>query len=205
MRPILEGHDRRPAEEDILTLFGALEADIEASGYRSYREVLAKVVDGFGEALGFHPSADERFALAESVEDWPPFDDSVAALRAFGGRYRLAVISNIDDDLFRASRARLGVEFDEVVTAEQVGSYKPSLRNFQVAFERLGHGPDGVLHVAQSLYHDIAPARALGLPSVWVNRRAKKGPGATAGATAKPDLEVPDLMALSALMGLDAP
>ncbi len=99
-----------------------------------------------------------------------------------------------------------GVEFDEVVTAEQVGCYKPSLKNFQVAFERLGHGPDGILHVAQSLYHDIAPARALGLRNVWVNRRAeKKGPGATSGATAKPDLEVPDLMALSSLMGLDSP
>ena len=158
-----------------------------------------------GRPLGFQPSAGERTALAESVEDWPPFDDTVAALKSFAGRYRLAVISNIDDDLFRASRARLGVEFDEVVTAEQVGSYKPSLKNFQVAFERLGHGPDGILHVAQSLYHDIAPARALGLSSVWVNRRAEKtGPGATARATVQPDLEVPDLMALSTLMGLGA-
>jgi 2-haloacid dehalogenase len=206
MRPILEEHGKCPPDEEVLGLFGTLEARIESSGYRPYREVLAGVVDGFGETLGFEPSAGERTALAESVENWPPFADTVVALRAFGGKYRLAVISNIDDDLFQASSARLGVEFDEVVTAEQVGCYKPSLKNFQVAFERLGHGPDGILHVAQSLYHDIAPARALGLRNVWVNRRAeKKGPGATSGATAKPDLEVPDLMALSSLMGLDSP
>ena len=123
------------------------------------------------------------------------------ALRALGERYRLAVISNIDDDLFRASAARLGVEFDEVVTAEQVGSYKPSLKNFHVAFERLGHGPDGILHVAQSLYHDIAPACTLGLRNVWINRRKeKKGHGATSPATATPDLEVANLTALSTLM-----
>ena len=93
MRPILEGHDKCPAEEDILTLFGALEADIEASGYRPYREVLAKVVDGFGEALGFQPSADQRFALAESVEDWPPFDDSVALLIGLDRRLLFRILA----------------------------------------------------------------------------------------------------------------
>ena len=201
MQPILERHGKGPPEEGILALFGALEAQIEAFGYRPYREVLAMVVDGFGEALGFKPSAGERTALAESVRDWTPFDDTVVALKAFGESRRLAVISNIDDDLFRASAVRLGVEFDEVVTAEQVGSYKPSLKNFQVAFERLGHGPDGILHEAQSLYHDIAPACALGLRNVWINRRkSKKGSGAAGSATAKPDLEVPNLMALSTLM-----
>ena len=90
-----------------------------------------------------------------------------------------------------------------MVTAQQVGSYKPSLDNFSVAFERLGHGPDGILHVAQSLYHDIAPARELGLSCVWVNRRADKtGSGATAAASGEPDLEVPDLETLTMLMGL---
>ena len=113
---------------------------------------------------------------------------------------RLAIISNIDDDLFRASTVRLGSEFDEVVTAEQVGSYKPSLKNFHVAFERLGHGPDGILHVAQSLYHDIAPASMLGLRNVWINRRKEKqGHGATGPGTATPDLEVANLISLSTL------
>ena len=204
MRPILAGHGKGLPEEEILALFGTLESQIEASGYWPYRDVLAMVVDGFGEALGFKPSAGERAALAESIRNWTPFDDTVVALKAFGETRRLAVISNIDDDLFRASAVRLGVEFDEVVTAEQIGSYKPSLKNFQVAFERLGHGPDGILHVAQSLYHDIAPACALGLRNVWINRRkSKNGFGEAGSATAKPDLEVPNLMALSTLMRSD--
>ena len=201
MRTILAEHGKNPSGEEILALFGTLESHIEASGYRPYRDVLAMVVDGFGEALRFEPSTEERTALAESVPDWEPFDDTVVALRALGERYRLAVISNIDDDLFRASAARLGVEFDEVVTAEQVGSYKPSLKNFHVAFERLGHGPDGILHVAQILYHDIAPACTLGLRNVWINRRKeKKGHGATSPATATPDLEVANLISLSTLV-----
>jgi len=202
-RPILNGHGVALDDEEVLALFGEIESAIEAEGYRPYREILGDVVDGFGEALGFAPSGPERDSLAESIRDWPPFADTVAALAALKSRYRLAVISNIDDDLFAHSAQKLGVDFDEVVTAQQVGSYKPSLENFSVAFGRLGHGPEGILHVAQSLYHDIGPARKLGLSCVWVNRRAgKTGSGATAPASAEPDLEVPDLETLTLLMGL---
>ena len=200
MRTILAEHGKNTSDEEILALFGTLESQIEATAYRPYRDVLAMVVDGFGEALEFKPSATERAALAKSIRDWEPFEDTVVALGSLGERYRLAIISNIDDDLFRASTVRLGIEFDEVVTAEQVGSYKPSLKNFHVAFERLGHGPDGILHVAQSLYHDIAPASMLGLRNVWINRRKEKqGHGATSPATATPDLEVANLISLSTL------
>lgn len=204
MGAILDAHDRRVPDDEILTLFGEVESRVEAGEYRRYRDILAGVVSGFGEALGFEPTREQVSALASSVGDWPVFPDTVTALRALATKYELAVISNVDDDLFVGSARRLGVELDEVVTAERVGSYKPSLANFRFAFDRLGCGPDGILHVAQSLYHDIAPARELGLACVWVNRRkGREGPGATAPATAQPDLEVPDLESLVNLMELE--
>ncbi len=203
LQPLLAGHGVTIDDDEVLSLFGKVESSVEAERYRPYREILCEVVDGFGEALGFTPSGSERESLAESVREWPPFADSVDALAALKSRYRLAVISNIDDDLFAHSAQKFGVDFDEVVTAQQVGSYKPSLENFSVAFGRLGQGPEGILHVAQSLYHDIGPARELGLSCVWVNRRVgKMGSGATAPASAEPDLEVPDLETLTLLMGL---
>ena len=203
MGAILGAHDRRVPDDEILTLFAEVESRVEAGEYRRYRDILAGVVSGFGEALDFEPTQEQVSALASSVGDWPAFPDTVAALTALETKYKLAVISNVDDDLFEGSARRLGVQLDEVVTAQRVGSYKPSLANFRFAFDRLGRGPDGVLHVAQSLYHDIAPARELGLACVWVNRRAgRAGPGATAPATADPDVEVPDLASLVLLMGL---
>ncbi len=203
MRPILGAHGVALEDEDVLELFGRVESTVQAEQYRPYRHILSDVVEGFGKALGFKPSGRERASLAVSIGEWAPFEDTVDALKLLKSRYRLAIISNIDDDLFAESARQLGVGFDEVVTAQQVGAYKPSLENFSVAFDRLGHGPEGVLHVAQSPYHDIAPARELGLACVWVNRRAHRGgTGATAPATAKPDLEVPDLKALVMLMGL---
>jgi len=203
LRPILAAHSVPMDDEAVLTLFGRIESSIEADRYLPYREILSKVVDSFGRELGFEASDSECRSLAESIRDWPTFADTVAALTALKSRYRLAIISNIDDDLFAYSAPKLAVEFDEIVTAQQVGAYKPSAENFSVAFRRLGYGPDRILHVAQSLYHDIAPARQLGLSCVWVNRRAgKAGSGATAPSTAEPDLEVPDLNTLADLMDL---
>ena len=204
VHPLLAAHGLTIDDERVLSLFADIESSVQAERYRPYRQVLAEVVRGFGNSLGFKPSEQECESLAESVGSWSPFDDTVEALKALKRRYGLAVISNIDDDLFAESARRLGVEFDEVVTAQQVGSYKPSHENFLAAFERLGRGPDRILHVAQSLFHDIGPARELGLPCVWVNRRAGRGgSGATAHARAEPDLEVPDLESLTVLMGLD--
>jgi 2-haloacid dehalogenase len=104
------------------------------------------------------------------------------------------VITNCDDDLFALSNRRLGVEFDWVVTAQQVGAYKPDPRNFEVALERIGGRRERVLHVAQSLYHDHVPARRLGLATAWIDRRrGRPGFGATPPAEATPDLAVPDM------------
>ena len=149
------------------------------------------------------PSDDELADFGGSVGDWPAFADSADALARLQARFRLVVITNCDNDLFAASNKRLGVAFDEVITAEQAGSYKPSHHNFEVAFERvarLGVRRERILHVAQSLFHDHVPAHELGMTTVWVNRRhAKDGPGATPPAAAVPDLTVPDMASLADL------
>jgi 2-haloacid dehalogenase len=148
--------------------------------------------------LHFQASAAEVDSLHESVPAWPPFADTVAAMRELQKRYKLVIISNIDDDLFAGTRKHLGVEFDGVITAEQAKSYKPSLNNFEMALRTLGISPDRLLHAGQSIYHDVVPARSLGISTVWVNRRsARPGVGAVRAAAGRPDLEVPDLASLA--------
>lgn len=110
------------------------------------------------------------------------------------------LISNIDDVLFAETRKHLGVEFDAVITAEQAGSYKPSLNNFKLALSALAIVPESLLHVGQSIFHDVLPAQSLGIATVWVNRKsARPGVGAVRPAEGRPDLEVPDLASLAAL------
>jgi len=185
--------------EELLAAFAALEHDAEVP-YRRYREVLGTCLRGIGTQFRVPVGPSQSTAFAESVGDWPAFSDSSAALRQLQQRFRLAVITNCDDDLFARSERRLGVKFDPVITAEQVGSYKPDLRNFHVAHERIGGPRDRILHVAQSLYHDHVPAKRLGLTPVWINRRAGKGPGdgATPAAKATPDAVFPDLASFAA-------
>ena len=202
LEPILANHQVALTRDAALELFAALESEAERGDYREYKTVLHSVLAGFGIALGFEPSPAESEQFATSVRNWPAFPDSVAALQALARRFRLAVISNIDDDLFASSAERLGARFDWVITAQQARSYKPSLNNFRLALARIGLPQSKVLHVAQSLYHDIAPAKTLGLATVWVNRRhAQPGSGATLPAQATPDLEVPDLQTLAQLAG----
>lgn len=201
--PILANHRSVTKSEEALGLFAEFESQAESGEYREYKEVLRAVLAGIGTRLGFTPTATELEHFSASVQDWPAFPDSPRALQALATKYKLAVISNIDDDLFAFSARRLQVQFDFVITAQQARSYKPSLNNFRLAFGRIGQSPDKILHVAQSLFHDVAPAKELGLATVWVNRRkAKAGFGATPPAAATPDLEVPDLQTLAQTMGL---
>lgn len=198
MRPILAAHGISQADDQILELFGELEATAEQPPFQSYRDVLATVAGGFAQRLGFDIAPEERAAFANSVPQWPAFTDSADALSRLAQHYELAILSNVDDELFAASAQLLGVEFDEVVTAEQVGSYKPNPQNFQRLIERLDLPMEQILHVAQSLFHDIAPANDAGLTTVWVNRRHDRpGFGATPPQSATPDLEVPDLATLA--------
>jgi 2-haloacid dehalogenase len=200
LRTLLASHRCPLPDAAILELYGEFEAEAESGPYQSYRDVLESVVRQFGTRLGFEPTAAELRSLHASVPAWPPFPDTVAALQQLQQRYRLAVISNIDDDLFAATRKHLGVEFDTVVTAEQAHSYKPSLNNFQTALQKLQVPPQRLLHVGQSIYHDVLPAQSLGIATVWVNRRsARPGVGAVRPAAGKPDVEVPDLQTLASL------
>jgi 2-haloacid dehalogenase len=203
LRPIFATHRVEVAPDQALELYGELESDAERGPYREYKAILRTVLEGLGARLGFTPVEKELEQFSTSVRDWPAFPDSPAALQALHKKYRLAIVSNIDDDLFAHSAQRLQVRFDWIVTAQQVKSYKPSLNNFRMAFDRIGVPQSRILHVAQSLFHDIAPANTLGLSSVWVNRRGKKeGSGATPVAQARPDLEVPDLRTLAEKAGV---
>lgn len=198
LAPVLRRHGWICADDRLLALFAAAEKKAEAGPYLPYREVLSQVIETIARSLGFALGAGEREHLARTLPDWPPFPDTVEALRRLAARYRLAIVSNVDDDLFAGTSRHLGVPFAAVTTAQQVRSYKPAPEHFHRSLEKLGLPIDRVLHVAQSRFHDIAPARALGFATVWVNRRSgRPGSGATPEAGATPDLEVPDLITLA--------
>jgi len=181
-------------DDDLLAEFARAEAATEAGPYRRYRDILGLAIRDVGRGLGIEPTGEQVAAFADSVGDWPAFPDSAAALARLSSRFRLAVITNCDDDLFARSQARLQVAFDWVITAQQVGSYKPNPRNFDYAFEKIGLPRERILHVAQSLFHDHVPAKKLGMTTVWINRRHDRpGSGATPPAEAAPDLTFPDM------------
>ena len=207
LRPVLIAHGIDATDEEILGLHAQTEHKLQSAPadgrYVKYRDVLGEEVREAGRRWGFEPTPSEVRVLADSLRHWRPFPDTVEALRALKTRYKLAIISNVDDGLFALTACQLEVEFDWIITAEQAGTYKPSRNNFEVALRRIGVAPDRLLHAAESLYHDIVPAKKLGLSTVWVHRRAgKEGFGATPPASAEPDLEVPNLGALVGAAGM---
>jgi 2-haloacid dehalogenase len=200
LKPLLIAHNTNLDDDQIIELFAEFEAELENGDYIKYREVLKRVVQKFGERFSFAPTANELNSLADSIQHWLPFPDTVEALRALKQNFKLVIISNVDDDLFAFSAKYLEIKFDEIITAEQAKSYKPSLNNFRLAIERIDLPLDQILHVAASVYHDIVTAKSLGLSTVWVNRRAvQKAVSTTGSAISQPDLEVPDLKTLAAL------
>ena len=185
-------------DDELLEEFARHEAVAEGGPYTSYRSVLAAGLRGVAEHEGLEVDEPAVSAFSASVRDWPAFPDSRDALERLGQRYRLAVITNCDADLFAVSQARLGVDVDWVVTAEAAGAYKPSERPFELAFETVGVPRDRWLHVAQSLYHDHVTAKRLGLATVWIDRRHDRpGTGATPPASATPDATYPSMTAFA--------
>ena len=184
LRPWAERHKITVEDDAFLRAYGELEpaCEHEMPG-KLYPDILTEVHRRL--AYRFGAKADEAAArdFGGSVGRWPPFPDSAAALQDLKRRHKLAILSNVDRASFAASNAQLGVTFDLIVTAQDVGSYKPDLRNFEQLLREMkgiGIGKGSILHCAQSLYHDIAPAKRLGLKTLWVNRRkGKAGPGAT--------------------------
>lgn len=200
LRPVLTAHGKGISDTELLKLYSELESEAEQGEFHSYREVLQSVVRGFGERLGFKPSEAQVRSLPDSLADWQPFPDTVAALQRLKARYQLAIISNVDDDLFAATSRHLEVPFDHLITAQQARAYKPSLRTFTLAQQRIGVTPAQWLHAAQSVYHDVIPATSMGIATVWVNRHSPRpGAGAAKAAAGHPDLEVPDVTTLAQL------
>jgi 2-haloacid dehalogenase len=191
LRPWADRHGLEVSREDLLAAFSANETAVQSEQPTArYPEVLAVVMRRIGDRFRIEVTADEATAFGDSVGEWPPFADSHDALTRLGTRYALIILSNVDRMSFARSNRRLGVDFDRIITAEDVGSYKPKPRNFEVLIDEvrsLGVAPSQLLHVAESLYHDHEPARRLGLSSVWIHRRhAVEG----FGATPAPDVEV---------------
>ena len=196
---ILAAHKKTIDDATLLKLYGDFEQRSEHGVFHPYREVLQSVVRQFGIELEFAPTPEEIASLPDSLPTWKPWPDTVAALGQLKTRFRLAILSNVDDDLFAGTRPQLEVEFDEVITAQQAHAYKPSLKLFELALSRVNAPAHRVLHVGQSIYHDVIPAQALGLATVWVNRpSALPGVGAVKTAEAKPDLTVSSLAELAA-------
>ena len=168
-------------------------ADFDAISFDCYGTLIdweSGLVAALGRELGAEVTAEEARQLGASVPDWPAFSDSAAALAALSARYQLIILSNVDRDSFAASARKLGVTFDAVLTAQDIGCYKPSRRNFDTLLaqaRRMGIGPGKLLHAAQSLFHDHVPAKAAGLPTVWINRRQGRSGW---GATPQPRAEV---------------
>jgi 2-haloalkanoic acid dehalogenase type II len=206
LRPWADAHRLPMTDEQLLTAYSTHEAQAEAEHPRDlYPQLLARAMRALGTQFGVPVSDAEAESLAVSVPDWPAFADSAQALERLSRRYKLIILSNVDRASFAHSNRRLGVTFTSILTAQDIGSYKPSPRNFEALareVERLGVAQGGLLHVAQSLFHDHVPAKAAGLPTVWINRRHDK-PGW--GATPQPSAEVrPDWVFTSIAAFADA-
>src|SRR5260221_10251966 len=163
---------------------GRIEHDVEAAHPKMlYSEILRRTYLALAKESGIMPDEAAAAAYAASIRDWPAFSDTAASLQYLKRHYKLVILSNVDRASFRGSLPKLGVEFDAVLTAEEIGSYKPDRRNFHYMISKLaetGVPKERILHTAQSLFHDHVPAKELGLTTAWINRRhGKKGTGAT--------------------------
>lgn len=199
LRPWTTKHRIMASNDALLEQFGRLEAEEEErTPAKRYSELLATVHGRLARHFDVAEDAGAAQAFGQSIRDWPVFADTAAALKYLHGSYKLIVLSNVDRASFAFSHAKLGVTLDAVITAEDVGSYKPSLRNFEYALDKLramGIAKERILHTAQSLFHDIKPAKAMGLATMWINRRHDKpGAGATPDVA---DLPRPDFVATS--------
>ncbi len=185
LRPWADRHGLLISDDALTVAFARHETQVQTEHPTwRYPEILSELMWRIGNDLDAPVTELEAAAFGRSVGQWPAFADSIDSLRRLKQRFKLIVVSNVDNVSLRLSNDRLGVEFDAVVTAEDVGAYKPSPAVFEAlddALEALGYGPEQLLHVAESLYHDHEPAKARGMQTAWIHRRhAKDGYGATA-------------------------
>lgn len=181
----------RAGRDAILAAHAEIEPVVQAECYRLYREVLRRTAVLMARRLGWRIDADGADFLPDSLAAWIPFEDTRPALRRMlGAGYRLGILSNVDHDLFAATREVLDVDFEPVVTAEDVRSYKPDRAHFDEARRRIG--TSRWLHAAQSWFHDVVPASELAIPVAWINRHGEPPAGRL-----RPDHEFRDLAELA--------
>lgn len=173
--------------DELFDAYVEVEAAVQSDGFRSYRDVLGEVSVRIAERMGVTLEPAERTYLADALPDWPLFADTNEALAKLKQRYRLGILSNIDRDLFVGTARHFGVTFDFVVTAQDVNAYKPATAHFERMLGDYG-SLDSTLHVAQSLFHDGAPAGAMRLPFVWINRYGQRNETDVRVAAEFPDL-----------------
>jgi 2-haloacid dehalogenase len=201
--PTLARASANPGRQQVLDAFGRAEsAQQEATPGMLYPALLAEVHKAMCREFGIEPDAEGAAAFGASVPDWPAFADTPDALAYLKRHYRLVILSNVDRASFAHSRKRLGVDFDAVFTAQDIGSYKPDPRNFEYMLEKLGAdgiGREQILHTAESLFHDHVQAKRFGLACCWITRR--HGQGATAsgrpGIDVVPDFRFESLAAMA--------
>ncbi|HEV2675394.1 MAG TPA: haloacid dehalogenase type II [Aliidongia sp.] len=211
LRPWVDRHGRKDLDDDgLLQTFGTTEADCEAETPGTlYPQILEEAHRRLARTWDIHSTADEAADFGRSVGRWPAFADSATALQYLKRYYKLVILSNVDRASFALSNQKLGVEFDRIVTAQDVGSYKPNPQNFRHLLadleKTLGIGKHQILHTAQSIFHDVVPAKSVGLSTLWINRRKEVGGwGATpvpavGGAAAQPDFRVASMAEFVAL------
>ncbi len=200
LRPWIASHGLTISDDEILQTFASIEPRHQVqTPDKPYPQVLQSVYLELASHWEIPATNNDALAFGGSIARWPAFADTAPSLQYLKQHYKLVILSNVDRASFAESNKALGVSFDKIITAQDVGSYKPDPRNFEVlikALAEMGVTKSGILHIAQSLFHDIVPAKATGLATVWVNRRrGKKGGGATAkpSGPVSPDLEVASL------------
>jgi 2-haloacid dehalogenase len=210
LRPWVRANQVRATDADLIAAYNTAEAAVQRENPTAlYPAVLRSTMDRIAAGWGVAPSASAREALATSVGDWPAFPDTADALRELRRHCKLVVVSNVDHESFARTSPKLGVDLDGLVTAQDVGAYKPDLRMLRAALDfarRWDAAIDDVVHVAQSVYHDITPARQMGLATVWVDRQrqCERGPGG-AGIDPRPDVHVHSLAELASIVRKPTP
>jgi len=200
VQPVIRDYHIKLPDEELFRLF--LEADRKSiqTDYVPYKDVLTNVMIDIGNQLNLNLYPSDKTCLVDRFGDWSPFPDSADALLELMKFYKLAIISNVDDEMFALTKRCIGIQFEHIITAKQVGSYKPSLNNFNMALEKFAVQTDEILHIAQSIHHDIIPTNKLGWSNVWVNRYQE--PERT-NPDEFPDLEVPDLKSLVKIIKME--
>ena len=195
LQPVLISHDVHVFDGTILEFYSEWEP-LEQERGGTYRDVLGRVMTRYGARLGFTPTEDESEGFINAIATANPFNDTVKALSKLAEHFKLAIISNTDTDLIKLTLQSIPTEFSAVLTAQELGAYKPNLEMMRNAFDQISQRGKRILHVAQSRYHDIVPASKLGLNTVWIKRSSEHA-SAVQGVDAKPVWEFENLAAFA--------